>query len=135
MKSKPVAALLADLGITKTHSRPYVSDDNPYSEAQFKTLKYRPEFPANFGSLQDARAFCLPFFDWYNYDHHHTGIALLTPAMVHYGLADQVLPARQQVLLAAYTAHPERFVNHPPQPLQLPKAVWINPPVKEVLMR
>lgn len=134
MKSKPVAALLADLGITKTHSRPYVSDDNPFSEAQFKTLKYRPEFPANFGSLQDARAFCLPFFDWYNYDHHHTGIALLTPAMVHYGLAGQVLAHRQQVLLGAYTAHPERFVNHHPQPLQLPNAVWINPPAKEVLM-
>lgn len=135
MKSKPVAFLLADLGITKTHSRPYVSDDNPYSEAQFKTLKYRPDFPANFGSLQDARAFCLTFFDWYNFDHHHTGIALLTPAIVHYGLADQVLAARQQVLLAAYATHPERFVNHHPQPLQLPKAVWINPPEKEVLMR
>jgi putative transposase len=135
MKSKPVAALLADLGITKTHSRPYVSDDNPYSEAQFKTLKYRPEFPPNFGSIQDARAFCLPFFDWYNYDHHHTGIALLTPALVHYGFDDQVLAARQHVLLAAYATHPERFVNHPPQPLQLPQAVWINPPTKEVLMR
>ena len=133
MKSKPVAALLADLGITKTHSRPYVSNDNPFSEAQFKTLKYRPEFPSNFGSVQDARLFCQPFFNWYNNLHHHTGIALLTPTVVHYGLAQEVLAARQQVLLAAYFAHPERFVKQPPQPLQLPEAVWINPPNREAL--
>lgn len=135
MKSKPVASLLADLGVTKTHSRPYVSNDNPYSEAQFKTLKYRPEFPDNFGSLQDARAWSQPFFHWYNHEHHHSGIALLTPAQVHYGLAHQVLANRQQVLLAAFAHHPERFVNHPPQPLQLPEAVWINPPVQQVLKR
>jgi len=134
MKSKPVAALLADLGITKTHSRPYVSDDNPYSEAQFKTLKYRPQFPDNFGSLQDSRAFCRPFFDWYNFEHHHSGIALLTPEVVHFGLAQQVQAARRQVLWQAYLSHPERFVNQIPQPLQLPAAVWINPPAKEVLM-
>jgi putative transposase len=135
MRSKPVAALLADLGITKTHSRPHTSNDNPFSEAQFKTLKYRPEFPTNFGSVQDARAFCQPFFNWYNNDHHHTGIALLTPAVVHYGLAQEVLAARQQVLLAAYAAHPQRFVKQIPQPLQLHEAVWINPPSKEVLKR
>lgn len=132
MKSKPVAALMADLGITKTHSRPYVSDDNPFSEAQFKTMKYRPDFPEKFGSIQDARAFGLPFFDWYNNFHHHSGIALLTPAVVHYGLAHQVIAARQQVLLSAFAAHPERFVRHIPQPLQLPEAVWINPPAREL---
>jgi putative transposase len=135
MKSKPVALLLADLGITKTHSRPYVSDDNPFSEAQFKTMKYRPEFPDNFGSVQDCRAFCQPFFDWYNHNHHHTGIALLTPAVVHYGLAEQVQSARQQVLFQAYHAHPERFVKQIPKPLQLLAAVWINPPTQEVLKR
>ena len=135
MRSKPVAALLADLGITKTHSRPHVSNDNPFSESQFKTMKYRPEFPDRFGSIQDARLFCHPFITWYNTEHHHTGIALLTPAVVHYGLAQQVLAARQLTLLAAYSAHPERFVRQPPQPPQLPTAVWINSPDKEVLMR
>jgi putative transposase len=133
MRSKPVAALLADLGITKTHSRPYVSNDNPYSESQFKTFKYRPGFPDRFGSVMDARSFCHPFFTWYNTEHHHSGIALLTPDVVHYGLAPDFIAARQLTLLAAYSAHPERFVRHLPQPLQLPAAVWINPPVKEVL--
>lgn len=133
MKSKPVAQLMADLGVTKTHSRPYVSNDNPFSEAQFKTMKYRPNFPTNFGAIQDARAFGQAFFHWYNNEHHHSGIALFTPAQVHYGLAQQMLTARQQVLLSAYAAHPERFVNHIPQPLPLPKAVWINPPLHQVL--
>ena len=128
MKSKPVALLLSDLGVTKTHSRPHVSDDNPYSEAQFKTLKYRPEFPDRFGSLEDARAFCQGFFTWYNLEHHHSGIALMTPHVVHYGIAGDVYRTREKVLLAAYEAHPERFVRKPPAPFPLPKTAWINPP-------
>ena len=128
MTSKPVALLLADLGITKTHSRPYTSDDNPFSEAQFKTLKYRPDFPARFGSLQDARIFCQTFFAWYNGEHRHSGIGLLTPAVVHDGRGDTMRDARQQVLRTAYAAHPERFVRKLPQPPILPHAVWINPP-------
>jgi putative transposase len=128
MTSKPVAWLLADLGITKTHSRPYTSDDNPFSEAQFKTLKYRPDFPERFGSLEDARAFCQTFFAWYNGEHRHAGIGLMTPAAVHEGRAATMRDARQQVLTTAYTAHPERFVRKPPQPPILPHAVWINPP-------
>jgi putative transposase len=128
MTSKPVAFLLADLGITKTHSRPYNSNDNPYSEAQFKTLKYRPEFPERFGSIEDARAFCQSFFPWYNSEHHHSGIGLLTPQTLHYGRAEAVTAARQEVLTAAYAAHPERFVNQPPRPPAVPTAAWINPP-------
>jgi len=131
MKSKPVAFLLADLGVTKTHSRPHVSNDNPFSESQFKTLKYRPGFPARFGSIQDSRTFCRQFFPWYNTEHRHQGIASLTPEMVHYGRADTVIAARQEVLNAAYAAHPERFVRKPPVALPLPEAVWINPPPKE----
>jgi putative transposase len=128
MKSKPVALLLSDLGVTKTHSRPHTSNDNPYSEAQFKTLKYRPDFPERFGSLEDARAFCQDFFAWYNFEHHHSGIGLMTPQVVHYGRAQDVFKAREKVLLAAYEAHPERFVRKFPAPLRLPQAVWINPP-------
>ena len=128
MKSKPVALLLSDLGVTKTHSRPHTSDDNPYSEAQFKTLKYRPDFPERFGSLEDARAFCQTFFSWYNTEHHHSGIGLMTPHAVHYGLAKEVFKAREKVLLAAYETHPERFVRKIPVPLALPQAAWINPP-------
>jgi putative transposase len=131
MKSLPVAQLLADLGVTKSHSRPHVSDDNPFSESQFKTMKYRPEFPDRFGSRQDARAFCRTFFDWYNLEHRHSGIGYLTPEMVHYGHAKKVLEQRQVVLTAAFQNHPERFVNKPPQPATLPDAVWINPPKKE----
>ena len=130
MTSKPVALLLADLGVTKTHSRPHVSNDNPYSEAQFKTLKYRPDYPARFGCQQDARAWAHTFFDWYNREHHHTGLALLTPADVHFNRAQIVLQKRQAVLQAAYEKTPERFVKGPPVPAQLPKAVWINPPVQ-----
>jgi putative transposase len=128
MTSKPVAFLLADLGITKTHSRPHVSDDNPYSESQFRTLKYRPEFPDRFGSIQDSRTFGQHFFSWYNQEHRHSGLSLLTPAMVHYGQAPQVIEQRQNILSAAYAAHPERFVNHPPKPMPLPTEVWINKP-------
>ena len=128
MKSKLVAQLLADLGVTKTHSRPYVSDDNPFSEAQFRTLKYRPEFPQRFGSIQDTRAFCGPFFQWYNNLHHHSGIGLHTPHSVHHNLASEVHLARKRILLAAWAAHPERFVNKKPAPPSLPNAVWINPP-------
>jgi len=128
MKSKPVALLLSDLGITKTHSRPHTSDDNPYSEAQFKTLKYRPDFPARFGCIEDARSFCRDFFRWYNKEHRHTGIGLLTPKAVHYGLAEDIRKARSAVLQAAYEAHPERFVRKIPVPPALPEAAWINKP-------
>ena len=129
MTSKPVAFMLADLGVTKTHSRPHVSDDNPYSESQFKTLKYRPEFPDRFGSIQDARAFCQQFFDWYNREHHHSGIALLTPEMLHHGRAEEVIQLRQEILRGAYARNPERFVRACPKPQQPPMAAWINPPV------
>jgi putative transposase len=128
MSSKPVAFLLADLGVTKTHSRPHVSDDNPYSESQFRTMKYRPEFPDRFGCIQDGRAFCQIFFPWYNDQHHHSGINMMTPAMVHHGLAATVRDNRQLALDAAYTAHPERFVRRPPTQPQLSKEVWINKP-------
>jgi len=128
MTSKPVAMLLADLGVTKTHSRPHVSNDNPYSEAQFKTLKYRPDYPDRFGSLEDARGFHGDFFHWYNHEHHHTGIGLLTPADVHLGRAEQRRAQRALVLEAARRAHPERFVLGTPVPPPLPTAAWINKP-------
>jgi putative transposase len=129
MASKPVALLLADLGVTKSHSRPRCSNDNPFSEAQFKTLKYRPDFPDRFGSLQDARVFCQQFFSWYNHDHRHSGIGLHTPADVHYGRAATIRAARAEVLTAAYATHPERFVRKHPEPPKLPGTVWINKPV------
>ena len=128
MSSKPVALLMADLGVTKTHSRPHVSNDNPFSEAQFKTLKYRPDYPARFGCQVDARTWAGEFFHWYNYEHHHSAIGLLTPADVHFGRAQTVLEQRQQVLHAAYLKNPERFVKGVSVPAQLPAAVWINPP-------
>lgn len=128
MKSKLVAHLLADLGITKTHSRPYTSDDNPYSEAHFKTLKYRPGFPERFGSIQDAKSYCKTFFTWYNTVHKHSGIAMLTPQDVHYQQAEQVLKKRQLTLASAYAKHPERFKNRIPMVEQLPDAAWINKP-------
>jgi len=128
MTSKPVAFLLADLGVTKTHSRPHVSNDNPYSEAQFKTLKYRPGFPDRFASIEEVRAFCQDFFRWYNAEHRHSGIGLLAPEVVHYGQAQDAYDARSQVLATAYAAHPERFVRQAPRPPQLPTAAWINPP-------
>ena len=128
MPSKPVAFLLADLGITQSHSRPHVSDDNPYSEAQFKTLKYRPDFPDRFDSIEAARLFCRTFFAWYNDEHHHTGLGLHTAADVHYGTAEQTRQKRAGVLDSAYAAHPERFVRKPPRPPKRPTASWINPP-------
>jgi putative transposase len=128
MTSKPVALLMADLGVTKTHSRPHVSDDNPFSESHFKTLKYMPEFPDRFGSIEDARAFCQQFFPWYNTEHHHSGIALLTPETLHYGMAAQVIEQRQKVLDEAYTRNPERFTHARPKHPAQPTAVWINPP-------
>ena len=128
MKSKEVALLLADLGVIKTHSRPHVSNDNPYSEAHFKTIKYRPDFPERFGSIEDARAFCRRFFDWYNNHHRHSGIGLMTPADVHHGRAHGVRDHRARTLDAAYLLHPERFVRKPPAPPALPTAAWINPP-------
>ena len=131
MRSKPVAMLLADLGVTKTHSRPYTSSDNPYSEAQFRTLKYRPAFPARFDSLEQARAFCREFFRWYNHEHRHCGIGLMAPATVHHGKAKQAHAARQAVLSVAYAANPERFVRGAPQPPTLPTAAWINKPDSE----
>ena len=131
MTSKPVAFLLADLGITKTHSRPYTSSDNPYSEAQFKTLKYRPSFPDRFHSIEEARSFCREFFDWYNHEHRHSGIGLMTPAAVHHGQAEELQARRTSVLAQAYLRTPERFVSRPPRPPALPSAVWINKP-KEV---
>jgi putative transposase len=128
MTSKPVAFLLADLGVLKTHNRPYTSTDNPYSEAQFKTLKYRPGFPRRFDSIEHARAFCRQFFSWYNDAHRHSGIGLMTPTAVHHGHAEQLHADRARVLAAAYAATPERFVRHPPRPPALPTAAWINKP-------
>jgi putative transposase len=133
MTSKPVAFLLADLGVTKTHSRPYTSTDNPYSEAQFKTLKYRPEFPERFDSIEHTRDFCRGFFHWYNHQHRHSGIGLMTPAAIHYGQAEELHAARARVLEAAYARNPERFVRQTPAPPPLPTAAWINKPeTKEV---
>lgn len=128
MKSKPVAHLLADLGVTKTHSRPHVSDDNPYSEAHFKTLKYRPGFPDRFGSIQHAREHVAPFVAWYNDEHHHSGISLLTPSDLHHGRAQARLEARSRLLAAAHAAHPERFVRGCPKVPDVPAAAWINRP-------
>jgi putative transposase len=128
MTSKPVALLFADLGVTKTHSRPQVSNDNPYSEAQFKTLKYRPDFPDRFGSLEHSHAHCTDFFGWYNTEHRHSGLGLHTPHEVHVGLAADRRLARALVLAAAYAATPERFVRQLPTPPPLPTAAWINPP-------
>jgi putative transposase len=128
MISKTVAQLLADLGVTKTHSRPHVSNDNPYSEAQYKTMKYRPDYPDRFGSIQDARTWARAFFQWYNHEHHHMGLGLLTPVTVHYGQAQAVIEKRRQVLQVAYAAHPERFVRGEPEPPSLPTEVWINKP-------
>ena len=128
MIAKSVALLLADLGVTKTHGRPHVSNDNPYSESQFKTLKYSPEFPERFGSLQDARSFLLDFFHWYNTAHHHSGLGLLTPFDVHHGLAETRLAEREAALRKAFAATPERFVRGVPSPPALPQAVWINRP-------
>jgi putative transposase len=129
MTSHGVAELLAALGVTKSHSRPHVSNDNPFSESQFKTLKYRPDFPDRFASYDHALNFCREFFGWYNDEHYHSGIGLLTPATLHYGQAPVVIESRAAILQAAYAKYPERFVHGCPKPQPLPTAVWINPPV------
>jgi transposase InsO family protein len=130
MRAKATALLLADLGVTKSHSRPHTSNDNPFSESQFKTMKYQPQFPQRFGGIQDARVFCRGFFDWYNQDHHHAGIGLMTPDQVHYGQTDAIHAARQNTLDGAFNRNPERFVRKEPQPPAKPIATWINPPPK-----
>jgi putative transposase len=135
MTSKPVAQLLVDLGVARSHSRPHVSNDNPYSEAQFKTLKYCPAFPGRFGSIQDARAFCMLFFDHYNHVHRHVGIGLHTPASVHYGTAHEIRAQRAVTLDAAYAANPARFRHRPPSPPKLPTVAWINEPTPEALIK
>jgi len=128
MISKPLVGLMAKLDIARTHSRPHVSNDNPFSEAHFKTLKYRPEFPDRFGSFQHAHDVCATLFPWYNNEHHHSRLAWLTPADVHLGRAADILGRRARTLAAAHAAHPERFPHGPPSVLSLPPAVWINPP-------
>jgi transposase InsO family protein len=128
MKAKPTARLLADRGVTKSHSRPHTSNDNPFSEAQFKTLKYQPQFPQRFETIEQARAFCRDFFRWYNADHHHVGIGLMTPNQVHYGQVDAIRDQRQHTLNQAFAKTPDRFVRKPPEPPAVPSAVWINPP-------
>lgn len=128
MKAKATASMLIDLGVLKSHNRPHTSNDNPFSEAQFKTLKYQPEFPARFETIDDARAFCRRFFGWYNEDHHHAGIGLMTPNQMHFGDVDAIHAARQRTLDAAFLRTPERFVSNPPKPPHVPIAVWINPP-------
>jgi len=133
MRSKRVAELLVKLEVTKSHSRPYCSNDNPYSESQFKTMKYRPEFPDRFASLNEARIFCTAFFKWYNHRHCHSGIAMLTPVVVHYGLAERVIARRDQVLARAYERNPERFVKRKPLARRLPKEVWINKPAPSIV--
>ena len=129
MRSRLVAQLLSDLGVTKTHSRPHVSNDNPFSEAAFKTLKYRPDFPECFGSIEDAREFCRRFFDWYNNQHRHSGIAMLTPASLHDGTSQPILQARAVTMIGAYVRNPERFVGGVPKIKTPPTEVWINKPV------
>jgi putative transposase len=134
MTSVTVGQLLADLGVTKTHSRPHVSNDNPYSESGFKTLKYRPGFPEYFGSIEDARLFCQDFFAWYNTEHRHSGIAMLTPDNVHYNQFEAILNARSITLIKAYMDHPERFVKGVPEVEQVPKEVWINKPINKEMV-
>jgi putative transposase len=133
MRAKTVAQMLADLGVTKTHARPYTPNDNPYSEAQFKTMKYRPDYPDRFNSLDHAQSWARAFFTWYNHKHHHTGLGLMTPAVVHYGQADEVRAKRQRVLDKAYAAHPERFVKGRPVAPKAPDQVWINPPQSAIV--
>lgn len=135
MTSKPVSQLLVDLGVARSHSRPHVSNDNPYSEAAFKTLKYCPAFPSSFGSIQDARAFCETFFSYYNHEHRHSGIGLHTPASVHYGTATEIRAERARTLDAAYAANPARFRHRPPTPPKLPTEAWINDPSREALIQ
>jgi putative transposase len=135
MTSHSVAQLLGSLSVTKSHSRPHVSNDNPFSESQFKTMKYRPEFPKRFGCHEDGLQFCRGFFDWYNNEHYHSGIGLLTPSSLHYGQAEKILATRKQTLHIAWQNNPERFVGGIPKPASLPKAVWINAPKPEREMK
>jgi putative transposase len=135
MTSKPVAQLLVDLGVARSHSRPHVSNDNPYSESNFKTLKYCPAFPGRFGSIQHARAFCERFFSYYNHEHRHSGVGLHTPASVHYGTANEIRAARQDTLDQAYTANPARFAYQPPIAPKLPTVAWINEPTPKALIK
>ncbi len=128
MRSRSVSMLLSDLGVRRTHSRPHVSNDNPYSESQFKTMKYASDFPERFGSIEDAREFCTRFFEWYNKRHHHSGIAMMTPEDVHYNRVEEIQRRRAETLERAYMSHPERYVNGPPKQLVLPQCVWINRP-------
>jgi len=128
MKGKPLSQLLLDLGITRSHSRPHTSDDNPFSEAQFKTMKYHPDYPARFGSIDHARQWTREFFSWYNDEFYHSGLNLLTPASVHYGEATTIQQQRQSVMVAAYAAHPARFSRGVTKVKGVPAAVWINPP-------
>lgn len=132
MRAKTTALLLADLGVSKSHSRPHTSNDNPFSESHFKTMKYQPQFPQRFGCIQDAKAFCRSFFDWYNQQHHHAGIGLMTPNQVHYGMANAIHAARQNTLNTAFKRNPQRFVRKEPQPPAMPIAAWINPPQKNM---
>ena len=132
MTAKTFSCMLVDLGVTESHSRPYVSDDNCYSEAHFKTVKYRPNYPNRFGCIQDATSYCARFFDWYHRDHHHSGLGWMTPSDVHYGRAVAVQAERAKTLDAAYLVHPERFVRKPPTPPELPSQVWINKPATAV---
>lgn len=131
MTAKTTAQLLGNLGITKSHSRPHVSNDNPYSESQFKTLKYSADFPGSFGSIEDSRRFLSGFFGWYNDEHRHSGIGMMTPKSVHYGFADKIRKQRQLVLDQAFQDHPERFINGVPTPPPIPDNVWINDPKRE----
>ena len=135
MKAKATALLLSDLGVIKSHSRPHTSNDNPYSEAHFKTLKYQPRFPKSFGCIEDARAFCRAFFDWYNQEHHHSGIGMMTPDQVHFGQADAVHAARQDTLDRAFRENRARFVNKRPNPPDKPTAAWINPPQTKLMVQ
>ena len=135
MTSQTVAQLLVDLNVARSHSRPHVSNDNPYSEAAFKTLKYAPAFPGNFGSLADARAFCEAFFSYYNHEHRHAGIGLHTPASVHFGTAHEIRQQRQATLHAAFDANPNRFRHRRPEPPKLPTEAWINDPSREALIQ
>jgi transposase InsO family protein len=135
MRAKTTALMLADLGVTKSHSRPHTSNDNPFSESHFKTMKYQPRFPQRFGCIQDAKAFCRNFFNWYNQEHHHAGIGMMTPDQVHYGQVDTIHAARQNTLDSAFNRNPERFVRKEPAPPAKPIAAWINPPQKTLNIR